>query len=385
MSLQHNLQPAWYSNLDFARGMAALLVLGGHLRAFVFLTYGEASNPGIIGKLFYFLTGLGHQAVMIFFILSGFLITQSIQNSVRKGQWSWQGYTINRLTRLWVVLLPALFMTLLWDSLGKVLTDSNYYNGALWTTYNSGPRLGLTEATYSLFTLFQNIFFLQTITVPTYGTNGPLWSLANEFWYYVIFPLAYLLFVKATTLTHRLLLLIILTAVVMWLPFDLLLLGGVWLLGYLAVLIYKQPFIQRLCGNFWYLACTVLIFMVTIGASRVGRLVGLWGDGAVGFTFFLVMLGLLHYEINHYLYRNISAFFSKISYTLYLTHFPFLSFLICVLLKNQRYAFNTTGIILYLILFSVSILYAFIMFKLFENNTSKVRHLISNYTRVIPN
>lgn len=26
--------------------------------------------------------------------------------------------------------------------------------------------------------------------VPIFGSNGPLWSLANEFWYYVLFSLA---------------------------------------------------------------------------------------------------------------------------------------------------------------------------------------------------
>ena len=34
-----------------------------------------------------------------------------------------------------------------------------------------------------------NALFLQTILVPVLGTNGPLWSLAYEFWYYAVFPL----------------------------------------------------------------------------------------------------------------------------------------------------------------------------------------------------
>ena len=33
-----------------------------------------------------------------------------------------------------------------------------------------------------------NAAFLQRILVPELGTNGPLWSLANEFWYYLLFP-----------------------------------------------------------------------------------------------------------------------------------------------------------------------------------------------------
>lgn len=30
--------------------------------------------------------------------------------------------------------------------------------------------------------------FLQTRFTPVFGSNGPLWSLFNEFWYYVLFP-----------------------------------------------------------------------------------------------------------------------------------------------------------------------------------------------------
>jgi peptidoglycan/LPS O-acetylase OafA/YrhL len=43
---------------------------------------------------------------------------------------------------------------------------------------------------YTATTFVGNLAFLQTIAVPIFGTNGPMWSLANEFWYYLIFPLA---------------------------------------------------------------------------------------------------------------------------------------------------------------------------------------------------
>ena len=33
-----------------------------------------------------------------------------------------------------------------------------------------------------------NFFFLQSIVSPVFGSNGPLWSLSYEFWYYIIFP-----------------------------------------------------------------------------------------------------------------------------------------------------------------------------------------------------
>src|SRR5207302_8969523 len=34
-----------------------------------------------------------------------------------------------------------------------------------------------------------NLLGLQTVCVPSFGSNGPLWSLANEWWYYCFFIL----------------------------------------------------------------------------------------------------------------------------------------------------------------------------------------------------
>ena len=49
--------------------------------------------------------------------------------------------------------------------------------------------LGDTTQLLAPHILFSNIFFLQGIYTPTFGTDGALWSLANEFWYYLLFPL----------------------------------------------------------------------------------------------------------------------------------------------------------------------------------------------------
>jgi hypothetical protein len=61
-------------HLDCLRGLAALLVVVEHLRAFLFVPFPQVVSPGVITKAFYLVTGLGHQAVMIFFVLSGFLV-----------------------------------------------------------------------------------------------------------------------------------------------------------------------------------------------------------------------------------------------------------------------------------------------------------------------
>lgn len=131
-------------------------------------------------KAFYFLTGLGHQSVMIFFVLSGFFIAGSVSAAFERDKWSWREYTINRLTRLWVVLLPALIVTLILDQIGMGLTHGAGYDGRYREMVNSGPSLA-EPANLGITTFLGNMAFLQTIATPVFGSNGPLWTLANEF------------------------------------------------------------------------------------------------------------------------------------------------------------------------------------------------------------
>jgi peptidoglycan/LPS O-acetylase OafA/YrhL len=97
---------SWWPYLDLARGLAALLVAMGHLRGFVFVDFPTLEHPGLVWSVFYFATGFGHQAVMAFFVLSGFLVGGTVVSRTEAGQWSWSDYAITRMTRLWIVLLP---------------------------------------------------------------------------------------------------------------------------------------------------------------------------------------------------------------------------------------------------------------------------------------
>lgn len=61
------------ATLDFLRWVSAFLVLTGHVRAMFFPPYEKLLSADILTKVFYLITGFGHQAVMVFFVLSGFL------------------------------------------------------------------------------------------------------------------------------------------------------------------------------------------------------------------------------------------------------------------------------------------------------------------------
>ena len=62
--------------LDATRFIAAFMVLFSHSRNDFFLPYGElpTDDKGIFTAIFYALGRLGHEAVIVFFVLSGFLV-----------------------------------------------------------------------------------------------------------------------------------------------------------------------------------------------------------------------------------------------------------------------------------------------------------------------
>ena len=72
----------------------------GHVRGLFFIDYSYISNPSLVHKTLYALTGFGNQAVMVFFVLSGYFIGTSVCESLDARRWSWRVYLVNRLTRL---------------------------------------------------------------------------------------------------------------------------------------------------------------------------------------------------------------------------------------------------------------------------------------------
>jgi peptidoglycan/LPS O-acetylase OafA/YrhL len=62
------------SFLNFSRWSAALLVLVNHARHLILVDLEEVKQQTLFVKALYFVTGLGHEAVVIFFVISGFLV-----------------------------------------------------------------------------------------------------------------------------------------------------------------------------------------------------------------------------------------------------------------------------------------------------------------------
>ncbi len=160
-----------------------------HARSLIFVDYGELQSPGVWAKGFYFLTGFGHEAVMVFFVISGYLVGGKVWSLYREGRFGWRRYLADRASRLYAVLFVALLLGAAMDWTGYLFFNkyglyNQGYEGSI-AVLGAAPidRMGWRD-------FLVNAFFLQTIVGPTFGSNGPLWSLAYEWWYYVLFPLA---------------------------------------------------------------------------------------------------------------------------------------------------------------------------------------------------
>ena len=138
-------------------------------------TFNDDIRP--IDRVLYRLSNYGHSAVMIFFVLSGYLVGGSVLRATAAGRWSWRDYLLARGVRLYVVLVPALVLTALWDKVGlEVVAGSPGNSDTAQAIVDQA-----TVAAHSGPVPFPgNLAFLQTIAVPSYGSNVALWSLANE-------------------------------------------------------------------------------------------------------------------------------------------------------------------------------------------------------------
>lgn len=148
--------------LDSLRLGAALVVLLWHAKDIWFPEQlFPADQPG----------DPSHTAVVIFFVLSGFVI--AFTTDARRP--TLPEYMQARLARLCSVCIPALLLTAVAELAVRANADSelmaSYVRGAF------GPRYLITGA-------FMNEAWTLSAAPPS---NAALWSLSFEFWYYVIF------------------------------------------------------------------------------------------------------------------------------------------------------------------------------------------------------
>ncbi|HVC59032.1 MAG TPA: acyltransferase [Acetobacteraceae bacterium] len=151
--------------LDVIRFTAALIVFLGHV-----------SGMHLTGGLFWQFGPYMTSAVVVFFVLSGFVISYVTQRNESAASI----YAINRAARVYSVALPALIVTFALDTVGRTIAPGAY--NITWGYVATG-RLGQFASS----AFFTGELWNRDI-VP--GSCLLYWSLDYEIWYYVMFGLA---------------------------------------------------------------------------------------------------------------------------------------------------------------------------------------------------
>lgn len=358
-------------SLDVLRAFAAFLVLISHWRSLLFIDYPEIASHKLRMLLAvpYVFSGAGHQAVIIFFVLSGFLIGSSVWRKVGQRRWDWRDYLLHRLTRLWLVLIPALLLCALWDTIGlHSHAADGLYHGMVHNhmTFNVVPRLGAS-------TFFGNVFFLQGSTTPTFGSDGPLWSLANEFWYYILFPCAVIALRPGAGWLRRTVHALIFLAITLFISHDILLLFPAWLAG-AALAFFPLPQIPARLRP-WIIAGYVPIFFFLAKFHSLNQTVS---DYLLTLATIPLMMALLSYrgEAKPSAGVTIGRRSAGCSYTLYLVHVPFVMLLTALVVHNHRWQPTLAHFGEALGLLFAAIIYAYLLASVTEFHTEKVRDFV---------
>lgn len=193
--------------LDLMRFVAALLVVVYH------------SNVRLIIAEKLPFSSHGHAAVIVFFVLSGYVISHmaATREAAPIDYWA------SRLSRFYSLTIPAVLLCPLLDSWGEELAPQFY-----------GERTTHDLAWLRILTSLAYLNEIWTVSIMSFS-NVPYWSLCYEMWYYVLFAIAVFMRGKARLGLG--------CAVAAMLGPKIMLLAPVWLLG---VALQRHPALARL-------------------------------------------------------------------------------------------------------------------------------------------
>ena len=311
---------------------------------------------------------------MIFFVLSGYLIAGSILRSVRNGTWSWPSYLTHRLIRLWVVLLPGLLLCALWDHIALThhLAPTLYRFGA---DNHMSVDVALRH-TPTVF--FQNLFFLQVALAEPFGSDTALWSLAYEFWFYILVPHGLFAFAHQTRFRPRMFYAALLLAVV-WFGRAYLPLFPIWLAG---ALLAAMPPLRLPAGARW-IATFIYIPVFFLCASNILRLWFIDYILAI-FTFFFVWILLsARQEAQPSPGIRATRELARFSYTLYVVHAPFLLFITALVLGEGRWQPTLANSLKASAIIAIVLAYAYAVASVTEFHTDTLRRWLERRWRVL--
>jgi peptidoglycan/LPS O-acetylase OafA/YrhL len=309
------------TELESLRGFAAV---------YVFLHHADLAPNAGAGRLLYF----GQEAVILFFLLSGFVIFYST-SSPRAGRIGVGTYLLHRARRIFPLMLIALAVAYVSACLVEgALADPQWIN------------------------LLLNLFMLQdlaalkpSVWADVYQGNSPLWSLSYEWWFYMLFiPLGLVSRHDAKTRLQQVALLSVSGFALYWLyPNPIALFASyfvIWWTGVEMAREYREhstvSFARQKTLIALLAACTFLWMLPSVSAALEGESLRIGVYPALVARHFaaalsIVLLGFLWRRLRLIGFRQTFGPFhvlAPISYSVYLLHVPVLHALSSVGIEN---------------------------------------------------
>jgi peptidoglycan/LPS O-acetylase OafA/YrhL len=357
--------------LDLARGLAAVEVLAFHSYQLMFLE--QLPRPDydpairLAYSVFWALSGHGGEAVLVFFVLSGYLVGGPALVRCFQGKLSAIDYFSARLARLYIVVIPALTVSFCayisarqlagWQ--GFVASHQDLYDSARVFLAPVGPSAAIC-----------NGLFLQTIFCSEFAGNVALWSLSNEFWYYVLFfalisvrkAPAYLLLSVAVLSLFLLAERHDPTGTHIGLKFFFFF--AIWCLGVLVYVLVVPA---------WAWWCGLLVVLAGAYGLSIKGLLPHWAAIVVavgaGTAAFIVFIERMKIPLPSFL--RFGRELAKFSFSLYAIHYPIL--LLLNVVAGERRDFTFASLALDGAFIGFCLLLAGAFYLLFESRTSAVR------------
>ena len=348
--------------------------------------FSRVQQPSLFVTILYFCTSLGHEAVMIFFVLSGFLVGGLTLKQWRSTGVDLRSYFVQRISRIYTVLIPALCIGFVLD-----LCGAHFFNGShIYSNpdaYETNSIKLDIAAHLTSFAFIANVFMLEGSggSAPVLGSNGPLWSLAYEWWYYCIFAATAggcLLTSKKQACTC----LVYVAVLIVLLPPPLLVWMVLWLLGILAFT-YAESDLPRppVSVSFLLFAGAVMFSRLNThnlsnSNAEVTAYISFAYDFSIGITYALLTVSFYRTKIV-LPFSRIHKHLASFSYSLYLFHFPLLVFaasighdLLGIDFLQQP---DVTHVTIYCILVIIVSVYGYVCAMFTENNTHLVKAHLS--------
>jgi peptidoglycan/LPS O-acetylase OafA/YrhL len=347
-----------YYWVDLLRFLMAFLVLISHYRMAFFVNYEflPLNQQNIFTALAYLFTRLGEESVLIFFVLSGFLIGGKSIEKILANEVDISSYLVDRFVRIMLPLFASVILVVIIN---------------LFLGYKI-PYIDLFGTLLSL----QGIF-------TSFSYNPPLWSLSYEVWFYLlmgsIMVLCRVQNKVLIILSYFFLTIIFLIFIINLTPKYLFF----WLMGAFA---YFLPKSARPSSNtpvyFAFFICSIAFTQIT-SQSNSANLVLSFINRESAFTVLAFSTCLFIHNIVGCVPVNklsikidkTGSKLSKFSYTLYLTHSPLIPLLSYFGFSKSR-SVDLQSISLYVIEIIFAVIVAYLVYLSSEKHTNLVKKIL---------